>query len=350
MFDWRNTGIEEEVDYATFGCKVFDESPDTPDWVQPDVERFLTGAQKLDKVAPDGRRIRFWTFLDDGPDKNGPPQHPGPKIIVTQGKVVHTHLKASVGPHTVHHHGIEPSTANDGVGHVSFEVSGKYTYQWRPKHPGTYFYHCHRNTVLHFELGMWGPIIVLPKGYDEDNKRIYYEDPDKGRPDGSPYDRERLWAAHSVDPRWHRIEGHDAGMCGLDVGLNRYEPKYFLLNGVWGDRTHYHDETEIRAEKGERVLIRLLNASYALLRVRFTCEAELVGADGRFFGAEPWVPSTEMLPAGTPFDLAPAQRYAFIVEPKDVGYYPVFFEYRDWITHRIHDNGRGRLKARIRVT
>lgn len=342
MPNWEDTALGETVTYETFGCNVFDADPQTPDMLTPDKEIWRVGAKKVDKVAPDGRELRFWTFRDLDPNK--PFQrlvHPAPLMEVEEGQVVHTHLTSATGPHTIHHHGIEPTTANDGVGHVSFEVGDAYTYQWMPSRPGTFFYHCHRNTTLHFELGMWGPIIVYPEDHDENDKRLY---------SGGPgYDRQMIWGAHSADPRWHLIDAHDAGLCGIDAGLNIYRPEYFMLNGIWGDRTHFHPNTEVVAQVGERVLIRLINASYALLRVKFTHDVEIVAADGHNWGRYDWCPSTQMLPAGRSIDLATAQRYDFIVEPKKKGYFPVFFEFRDWITNKIHHNGAGRLKGRIRV-
>lgn len=342
MSNWEDTALGEEITYSTFGCNVFKADPQTPDWQDADVDIYRVGAKKIDRMAPDGRKLRFWTFRDTDPQK--PFQHlvhPAPEMRVRVGQVVHTHLTSATGPHTIHHHGIEPTTANDGVGHVSFEVGNSYIYQWKPSRAGTFFYHCHRNTALHFELGMWGPLIVLPEDYDEDDKRIY--------PGGPRYDSEKTWAAHSVDPRWNLIEGHDAGLCGLDAGLNVYDPKYFLLSGMWGERAHYSPHTEIVAQKGERVLIRLINASYAVLRVRFTCDVEIVASDGASWGRDPWNSTTMVIPAGTPFSMVTAQRYDLIVDAKKTGYFPVFFEFRDWITFKVHDEGRGKFKGRIRV-
>lgn len=156
--------VSEEVEtFSTFGCNVRKADPATPDWRRPDVVFKRRGAETFDLVAPDGKKIKIWGFVDSAlPSDRQKMSYPSPMIRVTQGHVVHTVLTTSKGPHTIHHHGIEPSTANDGVGHLSFEVGSEYTYQWQPQHAGTFFYHCHRNTVLHYALGMFGMLIVAP--------------------------------------------------------------------------------------------------------------------------------------------------------------------------------------------
>ena len=117
---------------------------------------------------PDGLEAEIWAFEDERSGR----VFPAPLIRAEEGDIVHVTLKPSKRVHTIHLHGIEPDPRNDGVGHTSFEVTGEYTYQFRaepgvPGDPntgtaGTYFYHCHVNTVLHVQIGMFGPMIFDP--------------------------------------------------------------------------------------------------------------------------------------------------------------------------------------------
>jgi hypothetical protein len=88
--------------------------------------------------------------------------YPGPTIRIPRGSIHHGDLRGKgPPPHTIHWHGIEPTPINDGVGHASMEI-GAYLYQWQANFIGTYFYHCHRNTMQHFEFGLFGLLIVDP--------------------------------------------------------------------------------------------------------------------------------------------------------------------------------------------
>jgi FtsP/CotA-like multicopper oxidase with cupredoxin domain len=106
------------------------------------------------------KNLEFMAFRDD--DFGNTAVWPGPTLRVPRGVIFHS-LSQGQGPppHTIHWHGIEPTPMNDGVGHCSMEI-GQYTYQWQPNFIGTYFYHCHRNTVQHFEFGLYGMLLIEP--------------------------------------------------------------------------------------------------------------------------------------------------------------------------------------------
>ena len=342
-FRFDRTGVGQEPTYDTFGCKVFQESPPTPDRLRPDIT-FHREFGEGDLTAPDGRKIRFWSLVD--PRTGGNAVYPSPPMRVRQNQIVHTHLKSSKGPHTIHHHGIDTTTFNDGVGHVSFEA-GEYTYQWKASQSGFNIYHCHRNTVLHFQMGMFGVIIIDPP-----DGPGHFLPPLPGRTDRVPYQVEKIWVASNIDPRWHnqiRSRGHEAGLCGEDVGLNRFEPKYFLLSGVFSNRTMVDPRAVVKAKVGDTILLRILNASYSILSVKAGIDAMVVGVDGHSLFDNPWEhPFT--IPAGQPTTLTTSVRASVIIKPTQPGIIPVTMEFRHWISGEIADQGRGVLHTKIEVT
>ena len=173
--DHDHEGFEGEGDHFDFANPLYFYentpkvgSPDTPGKVRPD-KRFEMKVRGDKLEMPDGEDVEFWFFEDDLADLDEPPIRPSSPIRVTEGDIVHVTVKPAKRQHTIHLHGIEIDTHNDGVGHTSFEVTGSYTYQWRAGAPyqppggpaptrgaGTYVYHCHVNTTLHYHMGM-GP-------------------------------------------------------------------------------------------------------------------------------------------------------------------------------------------------
>jgi FtsP/CotA-like multicopper oxidase with cupredoxin domain len=285
-------------------------SPATPNRVRPQVTFELDFFN--DKLEmPDRTRIDFWSFKF----KDGPKAFPGPTLRLRQGQVAHTVVKPSKRAHTIHHHGIEPGPHDDGVGHTSFEVTGEYAYQWRPAQAGTYFYHCHVNTVLHFEMGMWGGLIV---------------DPPEGRgfvfPGEHRYDVEAFWPSSGWDPTKHKLN-HAAGLQGDKAGLNLYRPKYFHINGAFGATALTSPRSRIVAKVGQTILIRVLNGGYAPARVAFGGLTGLfVGSDGRRlarpFTAKEWV-------------LGGAERYDVLLTPTAPGTFVGTFEHFDYLTNAL---------------
>lgn len=315
--------------FERFACDVRAADPPTPDRVDPDVA-FTLGVHSGARVAmPDGRRVDFMSFhhhIEDGEDDDATKVFPGPLLRVREGQVVHTTLIPSRNTHTIHHHGIEPIPHNDGVGHTSFEVSNIYTYQWKAAASGSYFYHCHKNTVLHFEMGMYGPLVVDPPqgpGFVRRGTEVVR------------YDHEVEWVPDDVDPRWHDLD-HQAGMrCPWDTDqhLLRFEPSYWLLSGVPHPRTRTHPDVTVTCRVGEVVLLRLLNAAYGPILVDLPFDAECVNIDGHTLGgptdhrySRPYT-----IPAHVPVELSTAQRYDLLVRPDQPGAFTVPFYFRHWV-------------------
>lgn len=305
---------------------------------------------------PDRSEHEMWSFEDDRSGRS----FPAPLIRVTEGDLVHVRLKASKRVHTIHLHGIEPDPRNDGVGHTSFEVGTRYTYQWRadvgsPGNPnrgsaGSYFYHCHVNTVLHVQMGMVGPLLIDPQVHPDfpvpaGARRAFI--------DGPLYDveTELMLLPYAVDPRWHELN-HAAGLSGEDVGLNRFDPKHFFILGgalaggqpkdrVWAP-------TQVRARvagSGHPTLLRVLDLNYFPTRLRLTTAAgepvrmaELISHDGRPFRgtADPTGASRPPRDEGNPLltstlAFGSAERYDMLLHPPTTGTFMLHIDFFDWV-------------------
>jgi plastocyanin len=323
--DISGTALGQIETFDTFSCSVPITNPKTPDLI---TQRTLPPGMKLveferkffsSKLAmPDGSEVEIWAFEDPKePDPEKRFQFPSAPIVVSEGDLVHTTIKSSKNSHTIHHHGIEPTPMNDGVGHTSFEVTGSYTYQWRATEAGSFFYHCHKNTTLHVEMGMYGMLIILP----QDHQRplggrgrynafpLMREDVPisldilntsfKTRDDLRAYDVEAVWVADEMDPKWHKFN-HNAGLCGEDAGLNNFNPEHFLISGV-----PYHQQgvdkgkpfapnaknlelVDVTATVGQTVLVRAVHAGYTVLAVDIPPSLEVVVIEdtGRQLGGQ----------------------------------------------------------------
>jgi len=253
-------------------------------------------------------------------------QFPSPAMRVTEGQIVHTkfNVQGMMWLHTIHHHGIEPSTENDGVGHYSFDVSGSYTYQWKASHAGTYFYHCHTNTVLHAEMGMYGALIIdLPEGQGT----LFAG--------GPSYDVEAIWAVDEIDSSWHNLDWA-AGTCGGDVGLNSLNPDYFIITGVDGAQSALTDPSvAVNMSVGDRLLVRYICAGYLPQTIRFGgLDAQIIASDGR--------PLPKPVNV-TEIEASAAERYDCIIEPTKTGQYTVEIDIKDWVTGDALGTARTRI-------
>ncbi len=295
------------------------EGSPTTEYRQPPARSFLRKFYNRRLRFPDGFETEIWSFEDETSGR----AFPAPLIRAREGEIVHVTLKPSKGAHTIHLHGIEPDPRNDGVGHTSYEVTGEYTYQFQPHGgdpgdvnrgaAGTYFYHCHVNTVLHVQMGMFGPMIFDPP---TGPGKAFVDDPV-----GYDVAAETLMAPYAVDPRWHTFS-HNAGLTGEDVGLNRFEPsRFYLLGGNLGapSRSEVKTVGEILAPRAGRLpgLLRVINASYFPTRLTFLggLKGELIAHDGRPLRNTAVAPSPPVCVSTDVLSFGAAERYDIRLRP-----------------------------------
>lgn len=322
----------------TGDCGLHPDSPATPGRVTPDISFFrsmnMRASQTINTKAKGAINVPLFTF--DASRTNGGVV-PNPIIRVRQGQIVHTNVRTGL-PHTIHHHGIEPDTHNDGVGHYSFDVGVSYTYQWLASQAGTYFYHCHVNTVLHAEMGMYGALIIDPP-----------TGPGTAFVNGPAYDVEAIWAVDEFDTSWHCLPWN-AALCGGDARLNDFNPDIFIINGKGDADTETHPSVAVTAKVGQRILIRYIQAGYVPHRVSFEgVDAGLgpvktIAEDGRP------LPTAETMPTSGGIAYPPiitsAERRDFYIVPTKAGSYRVRIEFLHWIRGTV----LGTIETRIKVT
>lgn len=228
----------------------------------------------------DGGTQSTWYF---GNGFNGDREWAGPIIEAVEGQEVHITL-TSGQPHTIHLHGLDVDQANDGTpatsGYVAntnniidnygrvegyTNLGGSYTYTFIAPHAGTYQYHCHVDTLLHYEMGMHGTIIIRPKS------GVITE-----AWDGGPtFSKEYVWQLGTFDTAWHnvRVSG---------VGTERYRPNIFMINGRNGINAQTDTTVAVEAAAGSKVLIRVNQTSYQSAEVNLGGLAfDVIASDGR---------------------------------------------------------------------
>lgn len=254
----------------------------------------------------DGATLYIWGYsLVDEP---GTATLPGPTIEVDEGDHVEIVL-TNIGPsrpgvqraaHTIHLHGLDVDQVNDGVPETgpSARVGESVTYRFVATHAGTYWYHCHVETVEHLTMGMYGALVVHPA-----------DGPGRAWTDGPSYDRAYTLLLSESDPAWSAAIG-DARR----VERTRFDPRYFFINGRSFPDTMVHGDTHVMGHLGDRVLVRLINAGYGWRSMHMHgFHFEVIASDGRPLPA-PLVKDT--------ISVAPGERYDLLVTLDQLGSYP----------------------------
>jgi FtsP/CotA-like multicopper oxidase with cupredoxin domain len=356
-------------DWAAFA--KFVDPPGEPDRTLDSVPGDVTMNFKLVRTwdlplpfkLPNGKdKLRMWVIGMEGK----PLTFPGPLVRLREGQTLHATTSTATGPHTIHWHGLEGSPMNDGVGKHSFEIRGSYTYQFTAREPGFYFYHCHRNTPLHFEMGLYGGLIVDP-AQGPGFVRAHNPTGNPATEHVVPYQSEVIWVCGAHDYRWREFSHshglHQENALGeldpndpelfTDVGggLGDWKPSVFTVSGAVAKNasTVITDARAMgRAKVGQTTLVRLLNASYAIQEYRLGVDALVIAQDGRAYGVPPFDSYSQpyWIPAGKPFQLTSAMRYDILIKPTKVGNIPFQVDYWDWVASSL----RGSARTQIVVT
>jgi FtsP/CotA-like multicopper oxidase with cupredoxin domain len=211
----------------------------------------------------------------------GQAEHSAPLLDFKEGtdvKITLTNLGFVGRPdltdaHTIHWHGFRtPVSLFDGVPEVSIAVplQRQFTYFYRPRHPGTYMYHCHMEDVEHVQMGMTGIVFVRPAQDGNGtldplgrSSRYAYNDGNGS----TAFDREFPLLLEEI---WALAHDHDEDI--QESIWTDYDPNYFTINGrVYPQTILPNNDSSlpfqprsslIQCNGGDRVLLRLANLGY----------------------------------------------------------------------------------------
>jgi len=273
---------------AIVGCRSTPPAPDLvaelanayPETATPDgklIEVEIVAAETTIELI-DGKPLRVWAY-------NG--TVPGPTLRVRLGDTLRVKLTNKLPQETtIHWHGVRVPNGMDGVPHMTqppVAPGGTFTYEFTPKDAGTFWFHPHVRSSEQVERGLYGLLIVE----------------DKAPP---PY-REVTWIL-------------DDWMLGPDGQIfDNFNTMHDLAHdGRWGNAITVNGRTDTRltAAAGERIRLRLLNASNGRIYA-----VDLAGLDAKII-------AVDGLYARTPstlgrFELAPGNRLDLDVTIKGGG-------------------------------
>lgn len=242
---------------------------------------------------------------------------PGPILEFNLGDTVEIHFhNKSPEDHTIHLHGLDVSTEEDGVPSTSFAVApwDSTVYNFVAKNTGSFLYHCHVLTTLHLTMGMYGVIVV--KNYPDSN--LIYAG-------GPSFHKEHVFLASDMD--------RSVNENPLSPGpFNLFVMDYFMINGLSGNSLLNSADNQVTAYPGDSVLLRLSSMGYSKTQFIFPSELNAIAyiSDGR------------VLPVPMPCDtltVFPGERYEVLLVPDeitDVDIQVLSFECRNDVLQHIN--------------
>lgn len=270
-------------------------------------------------VTLGGNAYTAWFFTDEGAGAYGrgfmgDRQMPSVHLECIEGRQTSIlYRNAGFMPHTIHLHGLDVSQRADGVPSTSTTVTPgqSYEYRFRAPHAGTYHYHCHVDTPIHYARGMIGTVIVRPPNAATNLAWA----------GGPTFDEEVLWQLQSVDTAWMT----QFGTSNLTA---RFHPNAFLLNGRETPEAMTDAYSKVVIAVGQRAYVRVLNASFNWARVTLGgLPFDVVATDGRPMRAQV---QTRVL------ELGPGERYDLLLQGTAPGSHVARIEYLDEYSGGVH--------------
>ncbi len=329
--------------------------------------------------------IRMWTFSPGGSfgfgggtggfsDPNAP--FPGPLLVFREKDSVEYKFndtcpcepRSSSHPyagHTIHLHGLDVNTLDDGVSDTSFSIlpGQSYTYKMATREAGTFIYHCHIHTVLHQQMGMYGGIVVLPA--DSNHQNLPFSPRSDAELSQIPtFNRQYFWVISEVDKSWHdKAANRDFGDSAEFAYFTQYNPQHFFIANYYIDwaalKTTSGGHTGrgivktpkdgLAGKVGETLLIRLGNLGYWNKRVSLGgLKFDVVATDGKpmrnVSGALDPMKDQATIEAG------PGERYDLIVRlPTTPGTYTARIEFLEPHNKAVGSNGKAIVNQTISV-
>lgn len=296
--------------------------------------------------APKSRGMATKSFV--GLEANPLLRAPSPVIRVEQDDIVWIQLENThYFPHTIHLHGVDhpfvdsSGEGNDGVPQTSESLvmpGQSRTYEIKPRHPGTFVYHCHVQTHVHLAMGLVGMFIV------EENRPNNWlqtfnvgggqvRHPSKAVLEG--YDSEYDLHYHAIDKELHDLiqDYNDprliAKKMNREYDMTDSTEDYYTLNGRSFPYTVR--ESLIVTEPDKNIKMRMFNSSGEILAVHtHGHKATITHYDG--IEHNPSAQITRDI-----YDLAPSQRNDLRITTTDDG----FHSYGEgiWIFHDHREKG-----------
>lgn len=243
----------------------------------------------------DNKVLRIYGFA---PSFSAPSTLPGITLYAEEGDSIYINAQAisQNDEHTVHMHGFDSAPKHDGdpltshpIGHLQSRI-----YAYKALHCGTFIYHCHVEDVVHVQMGMYGLMIVKPKG-----------GLNQAWTGGPAYDKEYSWLMSEIDQKWH----DDIPKMVVDtLKVPLYKPNYFLINGKSEQQITTNDTMRVTGGKGQTIYIRTANIGYFKNRIVFPPElnATMIDSDGR--------PLPSAIKNDT-VELMPGERFGVLLKP-----------------------------------